>query len=70
MDDETKKGYFCRVFQSGEGGKVLEELKNFARFDDGRYISDPHLAAYMQGRRSVVCEIINIMESKKYELQN
>ena len=64
MDDKEKRKLFCRIFQEGAGEIVLAELKKFARYDDGQFIPDPRLEAYINGRRSVISEIINTMEDK------
>ena len=65
MDPKEKREFFCRVFQGDCGQSVLEELKTFARFNDGQFIPDPQLAAYIAGRRSVICEIENNMKERK-----
>lgn len=65
MEEKEKRELFCRTFQNGAGEIVLDELKKFARYDDGQFIPDPGMAAYINGRRSVICEIINCMEDKK-----
>lgn len=65
MDRRNKREFFCRVFQGDCGPAVLEELKSFARFNDGQFIPDPRLAAYIDGRRSVICEIENAMKEEK-----
>ena len=65
MDEKTKREFFCRVFKGDCGQSVLEELKTFARFNDGQFIPDPQLAAYISGRRSVICEIENSMKERK-----
>lgn len=65
MDEKKKREYFCLTFLNDTGMAVLEELEDFARFNDGQFIPDPRLEAYMQGRRSVICEINKIMKGKE-----
>ena len=67
MDDKEKRELFCKVFISDAGERVLEELEEFAHYNDGQFVPDPAMAAYLQGRRSVFCKIKNIMEGKKVE---
>ena len=65
MDEQERREFFCRVFQGDCGKTVLQELKKFAKWDDGQYIPDPNMAAYICGRRSVICEIVNTMKERK-----
>lgn len=71
MRTQKQISLFRKVFESPEGAEVLTELENFALANEAEYISDVHLAAYYQGRRSVVCEIRKIIGEKEIEqLQN
>lgn len=67
MDDKERTELFRRIFQTPQGEMVLAELKKFARYDDGQFIPDPGMAAYINGRRSVICEIIQTTEKKTGE---
>lgn len=53
-----------KVFSSDDGVVVLRYLAKFARADDADFCNDPRKDAYLQGRRSVVLEIRNIMKEK------
>lgn len=59
------RSLFRWVFDCEEGRKVLAELKVFAQYDTADFINDEKLQAYMQGRRSVICEILKAMEEEK-----
>lgn len=69
MDAEQQKirGVFLKVFSSGDGVIALRHLAEFARADSAEFCNDPRKDAYLQGRRSVVLEIRNIMKEKKDE---
>lgn len=67
MDKEKKRRLFLQLFSSEAGQLVLAELKEFCHYNDGRLAPSADTAAYIQGRRSVVCEIVNIMEGEKVE---
>lgn len=58
---------FLKVFESEEGKAVLEELKEFCKWNDCGLAATEALNAYVLGRRSVVCEIMNIIEGKDEE---
>ena len=64
MEQERKKYLFQKVFLSGEGQKVLEELAEFAHADEAEFCNDPRKDAYIQGRRSVVLEIRRILKEE------
>ena len=55
---------FLKVFHGDDGAKVLRALADFAHADTAEFCADPRRDAYMQGRRSVVMEIRNIMEGE------
>ena len=57
LEKNKRKYLFQKVFLTGEGKKVLEELAEFAHADDAEFCNDPRKDAYMQGRRSVIMEI-------------
>lgn len=64
---------FKRVFGSPDGEKVLERLKKAVRYDHPVFMSfdkeeriDTHLAAYRDGRKAVVSEIIAIMQEPEF----
>lgn len=65
MYSEKIVSLFRRLFETPEGAAVLHELEIFAQMNDAEYIADANLAAYLQGRRSVVCEIRKILQEKK-----
>lgn len=67
MEAKRKRNLFARLFTSGDGEAVLQELESFAKFSDGQFIADPRLETYMQGRRSVICEIRNTINMKVEE---
>ena len=64
MKKEEKIYLFQKVFLSGEGKKVLEELAEFAHADDAEFCNDPRKDAYMQGRRSVIMEIRKVLKEE------
>ena len=47
----------ARVFSTDVGKAALETLEKFARADEADFCEDPRKQDYMQGRRSVICEI-------------
>lgn len=53
-----------KVFSSDDGVVVMRYLARFARADDADFCNDPRKDAYLQGRRSVVLEIRNIMNQR------
>lgn len=62
---EQIQAYFQRTFCMFDEGKVtLQELEDFVEFDRAEFCSDPAKAAYLQGRRSVVCFIHNIIKGE------
>jgi hypothetical protein len=65
MSPDKKRHYFQKVFTSDEGQKVLLMLAEFAHADDADFCQDPRKDAYMQGRRSVILEIRNIIKEKE-----
>lgn len=65
MDKKQKREMFCRTFNTESGRMVLEYLKDYVHFQDGAFYHDPRLQDFMQGRRSVVCEILNNLEEKE-----
>ena len=68
MDTKQKiRESMLKVFSSDDGVIVLRHLASFAHADDADYCQDPRKDAYLQGRRSVVLEIRNIMKEKKDE---
>lgn len=69
MDTRQQKirGAYLKVFSSDDGATVLQHLAEFARADSAEFCNDPRKDAYLQGRRSVVLEIRNIMKEKKDE---
>ena len=64
MEQARKKYLFQKVFLSGEGQKVLEELAEFAHADDADFCNDPRKDAYIQGRRSVIMEIRKVLKEE------
>lgn len=64
---------FRRVFGTADGVRVLEWLKAEVRFGVPVFMSmdkedriDTHLAAYRDGRKSVVLQILKMMEKPKF----
>ena len=53
-----------KVFSSDDGVVVMRYLARFAHADDADFCNDPRKDAYLQGRRSVVLEIRNIMNKR------
>ena len=47
----------ARVFSTDAGRAALETLEKFARADEAEFCEDPRKQDYMQGRKSVICEI-------------
>jgi hypothetical protein len=67
MNLDKKRAIFQNVFCTGDGQIVLECLAEFARADEAEFCNDPRMEAYLQGRRSVICEIRNTLKPKKEE---
>lgn len=70
MDDKQRRSVresVLKVFSSDDGVIVLRYLAEFARADEAEYCLDPRKDAYLQGRRSVVLEIRNMMKEKNNE---
>ena len=70
MDENTRRRVrdcMLKVFSSDDGVIVLRYLAEFSRADEAEFCNDPRKDAYLQGRRSVVLEIRNIMKEKKDE---
>lgn len=64
--DEVR-AVFSKVFNSAEGKLVLQLLEDFAAVNDGNLIRDLKQMVYMQGRRSVVLKIREILNSESTE---
>jgi len=66
---QERQNLIRNAFQTafdGEAGRiVLAELARFAGADQAPFCADPRMQEYMQGRRSVYCEIIRIINSKE-----
>ena len=70
MDDKQRRSVresVLKVFSSDDGVIVLRYLAAFARADEAEFCNDPRKDAYLQGRRSVVLEIRNIMKGNSDE---
>ena len=65
MDKAKKRRLFFKVFDSDEGRALLEELKEMCYYNDGILAADERLASYIQGRRSVVCDIVKLLEKEE-----
>ena len=65
MDKAKKRRLFLKVFDSDEGRALLEELKEMCFYNNGNLAPDERLASYIQGRRSVVCDIVKLLEEKE-----
>ena len=59
---------FQTAFDGEAGRIVLAELAKFAGADQAPFCADPRMQEYMQGRRSVYCEIVKIINSKEDSL--
>lgn len=59
---------FQTAFDGEAGRIVLAELAKFAGADQAPFCADPRMQEYMQGRRSVYCEIVKIINSKEVSL--
>ena len=64
LNEEKVRNCVKRIFSTDEGAVVLAYLAKFAYADSADYCSDPRKDAYLQGRRSVVLAIRNIMKEK------
>lgn len=68
MNPEEKRrrlrNFFLNVFSSDDGSIVLRYLSAFSHADDAEFCNDPRKDAYLQGRRSVVLEIRNILQER------
>lgn len=67
MDDKQRQSVresVLKVFSSDDGVIVMRYLAEFSRADEAEFCNDPRKDAYLQGRRSVVLEIRNIMKGK------
>ena len=58
----TKEEHLAIAFATESGAVALEYLAEFARADEADFYGDPRMADYLQGRRSVICEIRRIMK--------
>lgn len=67
---QNKRELFCRTFGTETGRAVLKELADFAQYSEAKFYSDPRLETYMNGRRSVICEIQKNMEEKQHESES
>ena len=67
MDDQRQKirDSMLKVFHSDDGVIVLRHLAEFAHADSADFCNDPRKDAYLQGRRSVVLEIRNIIKGER-----
>ena len=70
QEQQIKREMFCRTFLTDTGAAVMEYLEQFAHFNDGAFYNDARLESYMQGRRSVICEIKQTLEKKHGKLEN
>lgn len=61
--DEVR-AVFSKVFNSAEGKLALQLLEDFAAVNNGDLIRDLKQMVYMQGRRSVVLKIREILNSE------
>lgn len=64
---------FKRVFDTPDGQAVIERLKKVVLYDRPVFMSldkegriDTHLAAYRDGRKAVVSEILEIMQEPEF----
>ena len=60
----TKEEHLAICFSGDSGKAALQLLTDFARADTAEFVTDPRLADYLQGRRSVICEIRRILREK------
>lgn len=70
MTEDEKRHSYVLTFSGVHGETVLEDLERFANYDRCDFCNDPRKETYMQGRRSVICEIKRILKESKNGLQN
>jgi hypothetical protein len=74
METEVKQEIidFKEVFGSVQGKRVFERLRKLSNYDYTRVgqIIDPCRLAYDEGQRSVICYIINKVESKLEDIED
>lgn len=54
-----------KIFSTDEGKIVLEYLKVFCKWYDCGLALNEAMNAYVLGRRSVVCELVTVLEGKE-----
>ena len=59
------KSCLLKIFTSEDGKVVLDYLKEFSHWYDCGLATTEALNAYVLGRRSVVCEIENVIDGKE-----
>lgn len=55
---------FKEVFSSGQGAKVLEEIKNMNAGEVSTFDADPIIMAYKNARRDAYLEILHFVNKK------
>ena len=63
---EKLRNACLKIFSSDDGKILMNFLIHFTRADEAEYCVDPRKDAYLQGRKSVVCELKKIMH-ENYE---
>lgn len=70
ISTEQLKGNYQRVFKSDDGEMVLEHLKICFGFYQTTYAKgDSHDTAFFEGQRSVVLNILRMLEPQKQPQQ-
>lgn len=64
MSVKVTKEDVVKTFATDSGQKVFAFLKEIVKYDESSFIPDAVRAAYVAGRRSVLCDIIKLMEEK------
>lgn len=61
---EQRRINYKVVFNTEQGEKVLEDLKNFCFYDKPAYTGDANEGLYREGMRNVVLYILTQLKSK------
>lgn len=63
--DEESRFFIAlsKVVNTSEGRIVLKRILNLAPFDERNFTSDPCMNAFLNGRKDVILEIIQILKN-------
>lgn len=64
MSEQITKEDVVKTFSTDSGKKVLKFMKKIVMYDEAQFVPDVNKAAYVTGRRSVVCDLIKLMEEE------